>query len=633
MLMGLAVAAFLLLWWLLHRYWGEGRFAFLLACIAWGTLAVFIAEILSVATLLSRWPLAIAWGVVLAIELALVRRLGGGRAVLADVKGLREPPLLVRIVIGIALALLVIAIAAPPNTWDSLTYHMPRVAHWVQNASLGYYATNNGRQVHLSPGAEFLILHFQLLSGSDRFANCVQWAAMVGSAVGVSWIARALGAGAKGQQLAAVLCATIPMGIFQATSTQNDYAGAFWMVCFIAMAMELAGWPASQPPPADAEDREPRPRGKQMMLILAMGASLGLAVLTKATVYIMLPPFMLWLFLAASMTFRQRFATACLALAMAGLVNLGFFVRNAHASGKILGPGVEYVDGVIHTYNNDQIDLRTVASNVVRNLAIQIPLPSVDWNVAMSKLVFAIHRGLGIGASDPRTTLTNQRFIMISMATEDAAQGLATMVLTVASLATLRRVARPNRWRILAYFACVIVAFLLFCAYLKWQPWHTRLHLPLLVLLSAGIAAVIDQAWPRALRTPVALLVLITSIPYLLFNPTRPLLGAANVLNVPRSTQYFVKAPYLQQIYQRNAERIAERGCARVALASTHDDPEYFLWVTLKPRMPQAHIRHVRVGNYSQAFEFREKTGPDCAVVVIESKAMNVKLFFGEGRP
>ena len=67
-----------------------------------------------------------------------------------------------------------------------------------------------------------------------------------------------------------------------------------------------------------------------------MGASLGLAVLTKATAYIMLPPFMLWLFLVVPMAFRQRVMTACLALGVAGLVNLGFFVRNAHASGKIL---------------------------------------------------------------------------------------------------------------------------------------------------------------------------------------------------------------------------------------------------------------------------------------------------------
>lgn len=50
-----------------------------------------------------------------------------------------------------------------PNTYDSMTYHMARVAHWMQNESVGYYLTHIGRQNQMGPGAEYLILFFKSL--------------------------------------------------------------------------------------------------------------------------------------------------------------------------------------------------------------------------------------------------------------------------------------------------------------------------------------------------------------------------------------------------------------------------------------------------------------------------------------
>ena len=38
---------------------------------------------------------------------------------------------------------------------------------------------------------------------------------------------------AYGQILSAVICATIPMGILEGSSTQTDYTTSFWLVCFV----------------------------------------------------------------------------------------------------------------------------------------------------------------------------------------------------------------------------------------------------------------------------------------------------------------------------------------------------------------------------------------------------------------
>ena len=57
------------------------------------------------------------------------------------------------------------------------------------------------------------------------------------------------------------MCATIPMGIMQSSTTQNDYVTALWLVC-LASALLAIGRPGSLP-------------------VLGAGASLGLALLTK----------------------------------------------------------------------------------------------------------------------------------------------------------------------------------------------------------------------------------------------------------------------------------------------------------------------------------------------------------------
>ena len=41
--------------------------------------------------------------------------------------------------IFIALIIFVTGCLYPPNTWDSLTYHLPRIEHWIQNKNLGFY--------------------------------------------------------------------------------------------------------------------------------------------------------------------------------------------------------------------------------------------------------------------------------------------------------------------------------------------------------------------------------------------------------------------------------------------------------------------------------------------------------------
>ena len=54
-------------------------------------------------------------------------------------------------------AILVTALLGAPNGFDAVTYHLTRVEHWIQNASVRHYPTHITRQIQLSPMAEFAL--------------------------------------------------------------------------------------------------------------------------------------------------------------------------------------------------------------------------------------------------------------------------------------------------------------------------------------------------------------------------------------------------------------------------------------------------------------------------------------------
>ena len=97
-----------------------------------------------------------------------------------------------QLLVGVGLLALIsgtIAIVSPPNTWDSMTYHMSRVMHWIQNGSLLPYPTNCERQLFLNPGAEFRFAISRSFRAATGFPNMVQWFAMIGTSFwGFRWL-------------------------------------------------------------------------------------------------------------------------------------------------------------------------------------------------------------------------------------------------------------------------------------------------------------------------------------------------------------------------------------------------------------------------------------------------------------
>jgi 4-amino-4-deoxy-L-arabinose transferase-like glycosyltransferase len=556
----------------------DWRPAFLRAAVTWGACVAVITEVLSPFHLLTAPALAAAWATV---ALAAIAATLHGRGLSLTWRHGRFDLACVAAVAAIAVVTGFLACLAPPNNWDSMTYHLARVAHWAANRSVAFYPTPVLRQLHMPPLAEFAVLHLQVLSGGDRFANLVQWFSMAGSAVGVSLLARRLGAGPRGQVLAAVFCATLPVGILQASSTQNDAVTAFWLVC---LAHALFEW----------RDRPGWGRA------LFAGTALGLALLTKGTAYLLAAP-LVAVFLADFLRDpgrRSARAAAPLGLALAAALalNAPHYLRNHALYGSPLGPGGEGEAGDQLSYANSGHSLPILASNVVRNLASHLGTPYPNVNLALTDIIRAGHERLGLDPDDPRCTWMGVRFHVYPLRRDEDTTGNLVHLLLFAGTALLvgawRRLARPLA--ALALGLAVLLGFGLFCGSLRWGPWHGRLHLPLFVLAAAVAGAVWERvpAWAQA---GAVLVLLGGALPFLLANRTRPLLGPDSVLIARRAEVYFRKRPALLADYFGARDFLRARAPARAALLLGGDDWEYPFWVLLRG----CRLEVVGVGNRS----------------------------------
>jgi hypothetical protein len=282
----------------------------------------------------------------------------------------RMSPLFILLLGAIAFILITTfatAILYPPNTWDSLTYHMARVVNWISNHSVRFYPTAISRQNHQMPLAEFAIMHLQLLSGSDLFANLVQWMCFFVSIVLGALIASELSLNKTGQLMSSVIIATIPMAILQSSSTQNDLVVSSFILSFALFMLRLRN-------------------DLTLENIVFASLSLGLALLTKGIAYIYCA--VLGVSLAMPILLKagenrvvlmRRIGSLFLVVLIALIINSGHYTRSYQLYGTpISGGGGRYL--------NQSFSTPALLRNIIKNIALHSGTPSQQVNGYIYKI-------------------------------------------------------------------------------------------------------------------------------------------------------------------------------------------------------------------------------------------------------
>jgi len=605
MLAILPIAAFLSIFCILynHRPGISWRRVFIWTAIVWGTYLVLVTELLSLCHAINHLTLVIVWiipiltGVVLVIQL---RRDGIGfylpHPAFSKKTGDRLLLALLLFVLGTTG---LVAWLAPPQTWDSLNYHLPRVAHWAQIHSVSHYVTGVDWQNSMSPGAEFAILHFYILAGSDRLANFVQWLAMFGSLVGVSWVARQIGADRLGQFVAMIVAATTPTGIVQVTSTMTDFVVAFWVLCAASEVLSML---------RDLPNREN---------VIYASLAAGLAILTKPTAIPYLLPFA---FIAAWVLFNRAPVKRALLLAGAAcslvlILNIGHLTRNYLLYGNPISS-----DERITMQANQMINLRGMLSNVLRNAGLHAGTPKQAVNQWVFDQVSIIHKWLSVDINDPRTTSEGLYNPIGGFALhEDVVGNLFHGLLILAVISVILVGVRRFDKLFLSYTIAVIVTFFLFSLFFKWQIFGARYHQAFFLLFSPIISIVAVRFLTPTGARLLSVALLIALYPWLFSLNSRPLIPIQgrsytdSILSVSRRSLYFANARHLEKPYVEMTSKIQQADCSSVGIMLLGNSAEYPLWVLLGAPRSDVNIEWIIGGDLYESY--KDPNFHPCAII------------------
>jgi hypothetical protein len=682
----------------------------LLAATVWGGLLTLVTETLSLLAAINQLWLSLSWLAVLLLAIWLgvsrgwmssaVRRLG--RGVIVDFEW-DERFILAGVGI-ISLSLLVVALVSPPNNADSLLYHMSRVVHWAEDHSLRHYPTAYNHQLRNPIWAETAILNLRVLWGNDRPANLVQWFSMLGSLVGVSAIAALLGAGRRGQILSAVAALSIPMGLLQATSTQNDYVTAFWVVS-LAFLVVLS-----------------RKRILKRFEFLCLALVLGSGILTKAPFFVYALPLMLWFFLPRLRpgNARRLLTESILLILVAGVLNAGFWTRNIITYGGPYGdtewlrdnigfeipwigsdrsaaPDAPGAKKAAPRAEQDKTDVtlppeesgmapsvgapgpsaaeltdpetphrltsitfhsrvssrsigtaqESVKSNAIPSsakvqrgtqpdapglawgvLAWWIPRMSqtIAWNLVTPSGIANEMIDTGLRAVPPLFGLGadfRQGLMQAAWNHEDTAGSPVHLLLVPLSLIGLVLYSRRSNGAQPIWYALVaLLAYGLLPVVIRQgnSIWGIRFQLSFFVLWAPVIGVGLSYHRTRWFVSAAAVALLLYSLPYVLLNNTRPVIGLppwptriGSIFATPQEDILLAIDPTLRHSYIEGANAVEQSQCRNVGLRLNSNDLEYAFWWLLGA--PQSGIHLETIYTFPYLERYADPTFKPCAII------------------
>jgi hypothetical protein len=407
--------------------------------------------------------------------------------------------LLVSLVVYI-LPLLFLALYSPPNNFDSHSYHLNRMLFWINNGNLDHYPTQHIQQLYLNVFAEYLMLDNYLLTGSDQNTGLIQFGAMIGSLAGISLVASKFGMKEKGQLLAAIFLLTLPIGIFESTSTQVDYVACFFFIAYIYFGYDLI-------------------EKKPMLSLMGLALSLAFGGSSKYTIFIFALPFTVYFAVRILAKYRIGYAlkVLCVAATVLVLTFSAFFYRNYQLFGNMMSPPKEnrfYSEAIpVEKYS-----IRYTLSGIVKNAGLNIGLPNTGINFFMDAKIRQLHDWMGVDIDDLGLRL--DPFSVRYSVHEDMVPN--TIHFWIIVLAGILLLFFPGRSKIKWFWTLSVLGFVLFCTLLKFQLWSTRTQMPFFAMGAVMVAYVYTELlhWKTAIL--VSPLLLMSSV-FVFGNPNKAL--------------------------------------------------------------------------------------------------------------
>lgn len=473
------IIALILLWINMILYSEKNKLsAYLKAIVAWTMYMFIITEFLSFIKRLDFIGLFISW---FALDLFLLvvairsktRIKDTVRVMFTENKcGFQKNYL---ILICIALVSLFFAIKISPCNWDSMTYHLSRVAHWAENKSVGHYATNIDRQISCPVLTEFVVAQTYILcKKNDIFVNIIQNASFITNALIIYGISGKLKCKSQYSFLASFLYMTMPIAFAESMTTQVDNFATLWLLIFAYFIIDFVDLSKKIQFTKESVNR-----------VIILGSCVSFGYLCKPSASISMLVFAIWLLIICIIRkdkIINLFKLAVIALSVM-LPTMGIEIgRNIYTFGKFVASTVGE-DVLISTYKPSYVFVNLI-KNIVRNLS----------NIAISEgtitnFVYKLSEKLNVEINDISISHYGIEFNVppARSYSMDSAVNPIIVILTLLCIIWIIWSIITKKQKLsecsTGFSIFSILAYIIFCMIFKWQPWGVRIMIPYLAPL------------------------------------------------------------------------------------------------------------------------------------------------------
>lgn len=434
---------------------------------------VFITELLSLINNLNLLGIAISWTIIFIVLLYFVFKKKPKLNFLFiydkfKTLSILEKTLISFIVLIVAL-LFFQGILYPPNNWDSLTYHMSRIMYWLSNENLDHFPTHILRHLYQPPFAEYLIMNVNVFQGNDYFSNSIQLFFLLFCLFPLNELLNLFNVNKTAKLITFLFCITTPSVMLQASTTKNDIVCAFFILTSILFLYKCY-------------------KESSLSNYFFLGISIGLGMLTKGTFYLFIfPALLIFLFFIVKQLFYEKkfkpILFGLLSIFMLLLINIGHFSRNYSINNNILSID----DEENKMFWNEEMNFTFFSSNLLKNIGLHMGYP---FTANYNELLEDFHEKNNISIDNPKLNFLGLKYTSPKKfeTHEDLVPNTFHFVLLlIVYLFLLFNSVYKKNYKILLLLCTVLLQIILFTIYLKWQPWHTRLHIPLFILSSVFI--------------------------------------------------------------------------------------------------------------------------------------------------
>lgn len=594
----------------------KSRLSAALYSIAFHTLIVLSAnEFLSLFQQIRFSTISILWiATFLAAVLIFIVMFRKEKAALSDIKNLfilpqtTFTPVFVFLFV-ICCTVLFLSLRTTPYNWDSMTYHLTRLAHWTQNGSVAHYVCHDISQISTPPLAEFVTLHIYILSGQkDCFVNLLQTFSYIASVLLVYRISRMTGCNRLFSSLAALVFATTPIAFAEALTTQVDMFSCLWLLVFVYSILLF-----TEKTPKLSWNKE------SIFQLLLMGTSAGFCYLSKSSSMLAVIVFAVWLLLVCIRR-RDRLSeitkSVITVLAAGAVVILPELIRNFTTFHAI--SSAETSTGfLVHTLNP-----KYLLENLIQNVGFNLPVNYINIDHLLDKIIFKAAYILYPDGQIPGPQL-NFSLIGESFQHDTATNPIITWLIILAVLCGFITIIfrfmkkRPSLTQDISFgfIFSAIISSLAFATFVQWYLFITRYEIGYLALLAPAAMLLFQYIFVRnekrihAFAGIIVFVCLVTFINLIQYHKDFALPPKTGEI---RTMQYFtVRGLYWP--YREISDIIIENDYKNIGFLCGVDSYEYPFWKMLENSMDR--WEHVCVTNETIIYDDPDFL-PDCIISV-----------------